>query len=620
MKNRRAALKGRCWARMNRLLKKSYAPHFLIGGTVLAVGFSFAAAPTSYWLLNALCGIAALVGVWLVGIRLAYASVSRTARRAWQVTLVLLLLVAIREFGGPGIAGIERSSGLDRLFDGLVLLTAFIALWLTSTLDEMPHYSRALLWAGFVLHLMTTGLDLDDGRISGQIGLDPAHLGTTIKLLQFLCLQLYLIGTLAFLGYLRWQVFKLDKPTEAGDLARRVFAGQTLVHRYTYPRVWYLSFPGGRALLTVARFVYWFGTMSGPVKALTGRPIARQCIDLFRLFYRHGLDAQAYYMFELYRPEYWAGAGGYLTRYETKNGLIKLLTWQLSDYGKVTILADKLAFAAFCKGIGVPTPPLLGIAEAGVLTLEPGAEARLDRDLFIKPVKSKGSRGVYVFENIGPGRYRSKKGEEVGRAALLEWLAERSKTQALMVQQRLFNHPAIADLAERSLMAVRVITCKSDRAQQAILTYAFIRVITRLEPTWPVTYELGIAIDLETGKLGPATGDKEKWLLKWWDVHPVTGAQITGRTLPHWEEVKAIALKAHNAAHGRLLVGWDIAVTPDGPLLLEGNSYPDVDFPQRVCRVDIGHSPLGAPLHAALLDLERRIAAGTVFRPPGSSL
>jgi hypothetical protein len=604
---------------MDRLLKKSYAPHFLIGGTVLAVGFSFAAAPTSYWLLNALCGIAALVGVWLVGIRLAYAPVSRTARRAWQVTLVLLLLVAIREFGGPGIAGFERSSGLDRLFDGLVLVTAFIALWLASTLDEMPHYSRALLWAGFVLHLVTTALDLDDGRISGAIRLDAEHLGTIVKLSQFLCLQLYLIGTLAFIGYLRWQVFKLDKPTEAGDLARRVFAGQTLVHRYTYPRVWYLSFPGGRPMLTVARFIYWLATMSRPVKAETGKSIARQFLELFLLFYRHGLDAQAYYMFELYRPEYWSKAGGYLTRYETKNGILKLLTWQLPDYEQLTILADKLAFAATCKRIGVPTPPLLGIAQDGALTLEQGAATNLDQDLFIKPVRSKGSRGIYVFRNIAPGRYRNKKGEEIDRATLVEWLAERSQTQALMVQQRVFNHPAIADLAEQSLVAIRLITCKSDPTQNAILTYAFIRVITRLEPTWPVSYELGIAIDLETGKLGPATGDKEKWLLKWWDVHPVTGAQVTGRILPHWEEIKAIALKTHNAAHGRLLIGWDIAVTPDGPLLLEGNSYPDVDFPQRVCRVDIGHSPLGAPLHAALRDLERRIATGTVVRPPGAT-
>ena len=605
---------------MNRLLKKSYAAHFLIGGTVLAVGFSFAAAPTSYWLLNALCGIAALAGVWVVGVRLAYAPVSRTARRAWQVTLVLLLLVAIREFSGPGIAGFEQSSGLDRLMDGLVLVTAFGALWLTSTLDEMPHYSRSLLWVGFLLHLVTTGLDLDDGRISAFLAIHPENLGTIVKLSQFLCLQLYLIGTFAFIGYLRWQVFKLDKPTDVGDLARRIFSGQTLVHRYTYPRVWWLGFPGGRPILTVARFVYWFALMARPIKARGLKSIWGQFLDLFLLFYRHGLDAQAYYMFELYRPEYWPTAGGYLTRYETKNGIMKLLTWQLTDYEHRTTLDDKLKFASFCKGIGVPTPPLLGIARDGVLTLEEGAADKLDQDLFIKPVKLKGSRGIELFHSVAPGRYRDESGAEIDRATLMNRVAERSKTLALMVQQRLTNHPAIADLSSQSLMAIRVITCKSDLDQHAIVTYAFIRIITRLEPSWPITYELGIAVDLETGKLSPATGDKEKWLLEWWDVHPVTGAQVTGRQMPHWEEIKAIALKAHNAAQGRLLVGWDVAVTANGPLLLEGNSYPDVDFPQRVCRVGIGHSPLGAPLHAALLDLERRIATGTLKRPPGSSL
>jgi hypothetical protein len=607
---------------MDRLLKKSYAPHFLISGTVLAVGFSFAAAPTSYWLLNALCGIAALVGVWLVGVRLAYEPVSRTARRAWQVTLILLLLVAAREFGGPAIAGLEHRFGLDQLTDGLVLVTAFVALWLTSSLDEMPHHSRALLWAGFLLHLVTTGLDLEDGHISDWLGLSQNQLGTMIKLSQFLCLQLYLIGTLAFVGYLRWQVFTLDKPADVGDLARRIFSGQTLVHRYTYPRVWWLGFPGGRPLLTIARFGYWFALMAWPVSARDKKSMGRQFVELFLLFYRHGLDAQAYYMFELYRPDYWPKAGGYLTRYETKNGIVKLLTWQLGDYEHRTTLDNKLTFATFCKEIGVPTPPLLGIARDGVLKLEEGAASRLDQDLFIKPVKSKGSRGIDVFRHVGPGRYQDEARLEIDRATMMQRVAERSKSEsgALMVQQRLFNHPDIADLADQSLMAIRVVTCKSDLDQNAIVTYAFIRIITRLEPNWPVKYELGIAVDLETGQLGPATGDKERWLLCWWDVHPVTGAKVTGRQMPHWDEIKAIALKAHNAAQGRLLVGWDIAVTPDGPLLLEGNSYPDVDFPQRVCRVGIGESPLGAPLHAALLDLERRIAAGTVKRPPGASL
>ena len=608
---------------MNRILKKSYAPRFLIAGTVLAVGFAFAAAPASHWMLDVLCGVAALAGVWLVGIRLAYQPVSRTARRAWQVTLILLLLVAFREFGGPAIEDLENRLGLDQLMDGLVLVTAFIALWLTSTLDEMPRRARALLWSGFLLHLVTTALDLQSGYFN-FLPLSNDQFGNIVGLSQFLCLQLYLIGAIAFIAYLRWQVFKLDRPSDAGDLARRIFSGQTLVHRYTYPRVWYLGFPGGRVLLTIARFVYWFGLMARLVSAAGGRSIWRQFIELFLLFYRHGLDAQAYYMFELYRPENWPRAGGYLTRYETKNGLLKLLTWQLPDYENRTTLDDKLVFAAFCKEIGVPTPPLLGIARDGVLTFEAGAESRLDQDLFIKPVKSKGSRGIEIFETIAPGRYRDEAGLQIDRATLVTRVAERSKTGALMVQRRLSNHPAIADLADQSLMAIRVITCLDrDAAGQqkgAIITYAFIRIITRLEPRWPVTFELGIGIDLATGCLAPATGDKHKSLLCWWDVHPVTGAHVTGRPMPHWEEIKAIALQAHNASQGRLLVGWDIAVTPDGPLLLEGNSYPDVDFPQRVCRIGIGDSPLGPPLHASLLDLERRIASGTLKRPPGASL
>jgi len=42
----------------------------------------------------------------------------------------------------------------------------------------------------------------------------------------------------------------------------------------------------------------------------------------------------------------------------------------------------------------------------------------------------------------------------------------------------------------------------------------------------------------------------------------------------------------------RMLVGWDIALTPEGPVVLEGNSYPDVHFLQRVHQQPIGMSPL----------------------------
>jgi glutathione synthase/RimK-type ligase-like ATP-grasp enzyme len=65
------------------------------------------------------------------------------------------------------------------------------------------------------------------------------------------------------------------------------------------------------------------------------------------------------------------------------------------------------------------------------------------------------------------------------------------------------------------------------------------------------------------------------------DRHPNTGAAIVGRQLPQWEEIKALAVQAHRAFDDRVIVGWDIGVTDQGPLVVEGNSSPDLDIVQR---------------------------------------
>jgi hypothetical protein len=90
---------------------------------------------------------------------------------------------------------------------------------------------------------------------------------------------------------------------------------------------------------------------------------------------------------------------------------------------------------------------------------------------------------------------------------------------------------------------------------------------------------------------------------------------VLGRTVPCWDEVRAIALAGHAACRDRFLIGWDIAVGPEGALLLEGNSYPDVDFLQRSHQCAIGNSTLGLLIYSRLLELERSAAAGTLKRP-----
>jgi hypothetical protein len=108
------------------------------------------------------------------------------------------------------------------------------------------------------------------------------------------------------------------------------------------------------------------------------------------------------------------------------------------------------------------------------------------------------------------------------------------------------------------------------------------------------------AVDLATGELGPASDLGEDASVGWVDRHPLTGARIAGRRLEGWKEARALALAAHRAFGDRLFVGWDIALTPDGALLIEGNGAPDLDIHQRCERRGMADSRFAALLAARL--------------------
>ena len=53
--------------------------------------------------------------------------------------------------------------------------------------------------------------------------------------------------------------------------------------------------------------------------------------------------------------------------------------------------------------------------------------------------------------------------------------------------------------------------------------------------------------------------------------HPASGAYLPGFQIPFWPELTACVHRAMDRVPGMGYVGWDIAVTPDGPELIEGN-------------------------------------------------
>jgi hypothetical protein len=119
--------------------------------------------------------------------------------------------------------------------------------------------------------------------------------------------------------------------------------------------------------------------------------------------------------------------------------------------------------------------------------------------------------------------------------------------------------------------------------------------MSKLEPSWDTIEEYGSKIDVETGRMSRACGDRDLAPDAWWDIHPKTGAQIAGRVVSGWPAIAALAVAAHREFRIWAVIGWDIAWTPEGPVLIEGNSDPDPHYIQRVHRQMFGRSAI-APL------------------------
>ena len=73
-------------------------------------------------------------------------------------------------------------------------------------------------------------------------------------------------------------------------------------------------------------------------------------------------------------------------------------------------------------------------------------------------------------------------------------------------------------------------------------------------------------------------------------------------------------MAAHRKFNDRVVIGWDIAVLEDGPILIEGNGNPDLDILQRFMRVGLREHRF-AEIARASFARERQESAGRSPRP-----
>ncbi|MFK7930784.1 MAG: sugar-transfer associated ATP-grasp domain-containing protein, partial [Myxococcota bacterium] len=247
----------------------------------------------------------------------------------------------------------------------------------------------------------------------------------------------------------------------------------------------------------------------------------------------------------------------------------------------VAVCADKIIYLATLRGMGFPVPDLAAIAHPTrphrtITTLRNAEElaeylrTKAPYPVFTKPLG--GEQSIGAASLAGYHADTDELEDLYGkRFALDAFVAELKPFLAdgYLIQPRLNPHPDVAAHCGPALSTFRTVVMQDENGAE-ILDVAFkMTVHGQVADNFWRGNLLG-GVRLEDGKVERvvnAPGTKGKRVAK----HPDTGMELVGWHLPDWDLFKETVIDATLALPGLGLIGWDVALTDKGPVLVEAN-------------------------------------------------
>ena len=155
------------------------------------------------------------------------------------------------------------------------------------------------------------------------------------------------------------------------------------------------------------------------------------------------------------------------------------------------------------------------------------------------------------------------------------FLARLRKDSIGILEEIVEQHPQMSALCPTSVNTCRIATLLGDKKQGIV--YAFLRIGNGKVMDNVDCGGMAARIDLDSGKLLTVGADKQG---NTFYKHPMTDQTIVGFKIPFWEEAKAMCMEASAIVPQLRYVAWDVAITPNGPTFIEGNSFPSHAIPQ----------------------------------------
>ena len=159
-----------------------------------------------------------------------------------------------------------------------------------------------------------------------------------------------------------------------------------------------------------------------------------------------------------------------------------------------------------------------------------------------------------------------------GIDALWNYLKEK---EFYTIEDVIVNHPDLAKLYDNAVNSMRIITLLDAKGEAHCLY-----VVQKIGLNGSIIDNncMFAPVDIETGEFlySPHAGDTPLGIV--YTEHPNSGITIKGYKVPFVKEAVEMCKEAAHVIPQIRYIGWDVAVTKDGPVIIEGNTYCAHDF------------------------------------------
>ncbi len=248
-------------------------------------------------------------------------------------------------------------------------------------------------------------------------------------------------------------------------------------------------------------------------------------------------------------------------------------------------LFDKTRFGEILSDHDIPSARVLGHnagheiirnGSSGTITnpMELALQMRLllsetlSKSIFVKPIEGEEGANSFRFDeaDITPENCAD--------------LFRLMETVSFIFQETIKQHPTLNSIYPQSINSLRVHSFFDQEKND----YEIVSVMMRIGRNGAVVDNCGvggmyIAIDLESWTLGSVAQTYLSRGGHTFTAHPDTGHVFAGTKLPFREETFAI-IKAAAPLFTSDFIGWDVALTETGPIILEGNENPHLGMAQ----------------------------------------